>query len=275
MVTILKERKTSISKEPYVFTEAVKERMSRPVKIKKPMEVLAQNIEGIKKYCRAQNQDWVTMIVGSEGSGKSTMGQHLAEMFDHKFNMKKQMIYSYDKDYSYLDFIKKFTNKPFRANVFDEAVTELFSRDSQKAESKSIVKIFQLNRQLNHYNILILPSFWGIDKDIRERRVKSLIFVFSDPYRNSQRRYAYYSREKIMRISLNSESSKLFLSPKQFMKYYKPDFIESFPKMSVKKERAYIKFKKKNFQSFMDDLTAKSNLKRSKEKRELNKMKGE
>lgn len=275
MVTIKEKKKSGISKEPYIFTKAVEERMSRPVKKPKPMAILAKNIEGIKKLCRTQNQDWVTMIVGSEGSGKSTVGRHIAEMFDPKFNMKKQMIYSFNEEMSYIEFIKKFRNKPFKANIFDEGVTLLFSRDHQKAETKDAVKIFQMNRQLNHFNILIVPSFWGIDLDIRERRTKSLIFVFMDPRRNMQRRYAYYSRQKIVSISSNPKARFLFQTPNLFIKYFKPDFIESFPKMDKKKEKQYIKLKRDNFTSFMNDIENKHNVKKAKDKKAIEKLTGE
>lgn len=37
-------------------------------------DVLIHNYRKIRKYCESYNKDWVTLIVGEEGSGKSNMG---------------------------------------------------------------------------------------------------------------------------------------------------------------------------------------------------------
>jgi len=227
------------------------------------MHNLRYNVERIKRYCIKHNQDWIFLITGGEGSGKSTLGQHLAEMLDPKFNMKKQMVYSFDEEYSYFDFIKGFRHKPFRAVVFDEAVTALFSRDHAKSEVKDTVKLFNLNRQLNHFSILIVPSFWGMDVDLRERRSRTMLYVFQDQF-NFTHKYAYYSRRKIPNISMNSHARKLFLSSSLFIKHFKPDFMETFPKMTAKKEKEYKKFKTNHFDIFVDDLERKYQDKRNK-----------
>lgn len=237
----------------HFFSRAVEKRLSKTEEVFKPMQRLRHNIEGIKKHCRAQNQDWITMVVGGEGTGKSTIGRHIADMFDHKFQISKQMVYSFNDELGYLDFIDRYRRKPFRAVIFDEAVTSLFSRDHARGEIKDAVKMFNLNRQLNHFTILIVPSFWSIDLDLRERRTKSLIYVFMDPY-TSQRKFAYYSRLKVAGISSSGYARKIFLSPKLFLKHFKPDFVEAFPRMSKKKEEAYLKLKRDNFSTFLGEL---------------------
>lgn len=241
-----------------IFSKAVELRLDEVGDKYISMQRLRYNVEKIKDYCMTQNQDWIVLITGGEGSGKSTIGRHMAEMFDPKFSISKQMVYTFNEEYSYLDFINNFRNKPYRAVVFDEAVTALFARDHSKGEVRDAVKIFNLNRQLNHFSILIVPSFWGIDVDLRERRSRSLLYVFQDEY-NYRRRYAYYSRKKIPNISTNDMARKVFLSSSLFLKHFKPDFIEAFPKLTKGKEDAYKRLKISHFSSFMDKLDVKYN----------------
>lgn len=241
-----------------IFSKAVELRLDDIGDKYASMQRLRYNVEKIKQYCIAQNQDWIVLIVGGEGSGKSTIGRHVAEMFDPNFSIGKQMVYTFNEEYSYLDFIKNFRRKPYRAVVFDEAVTALFSRDHARGEVRDAVKIFNLNRQLNHFSILIVPSFWGIDVDLRERRSRSLLYVFQDEY-TYKRRFAYYSRKKIPNISSNEMARKIFLSSSLFLKHFKPDFIEAFPQLPKAKEDAYIRLKTDHFSSFMDDLDNKYN----------------
>lgn len=241
-----------------MFSKAVEIRLSDIGEKYVDMQRLRYNVEKIKQYCKDQNQDWIVLITGGEGTGKSTVGRHMAEMFDPKFDVETQMVYSFNEEYSYLKFIKDFRHKPYRAVVFDEAVTALFSRDHAKSEVRDAIKIFNLNRQLNHFSILIVPSFWSIDVDIRERRARSMLYVFQDEY-NYSRRFAYFSRKKIPNISSNDHARKVFLSSALFLKYFKPNFIEAFPKMSAEKELAYDVLKKDHFTTFIDELDDKYN----------------
>jgi len=241
---------------PYVFSEHVDNRMDVHKDKKVSLQKLRYNCEQIVKYCKAQNQDWIFLITGGEGTGKSTIGRHLAEILDPEFDMLSQMVYSFNEEYSYLDFIQNFRDKPYRSVLFDEAVTTLFARNHSSGTVVDAVKIFNMNRQLNHFSILIVPSFWGIDIDIRERRARTMLYVFQDEL-TFKRKYAYYSRRKIPNISNSDVARKLFASPSAFINLVKPNYVESFPKLGRRKEDTYIGLKADHFTTLIDKLDAK------------------
>jgi len=238
------------------LAEQVEMRLNCDVLKHKDLRRLRQIIPKVTAYCKRYNQDWIFMIAGGEGSGKSNIGLQLASIIDPEFDLSTQMVYSFAQEYSYLNFIHEFKDKPFRAVVFDEAVTALFSREHQKAEVRDAIKIFNMNRQLNHFSILIVPSFWSLDVDIRERRARTFIYVFQNEY-NFGRYYAYYSRKKIPLISTNDMARKTFLSSTLFMKTVTPNYVERFKRMPAELESKHLVMKRDYFEDMMVDMNTK------------------
>lgn len=240
----------------FSFADKVEERLEIVKEVPKSLLKMRYIVEKIKKYCIRFNQDWLFLICGGEGSGKSNLGIQLAYILDPDFEMDKQMVYSFNEDYPYLKFIQDFREKPFRTVVFDEAVTALFSREHQKSEVRDAIKIFNMNRQLNHFSILIVPSFWSMDVDIRERRARTFLYVFQNEF-NYKRYYAYYSRKKIPNISSDGNSRSLFLSPSLFLDHVKPNYVEPFPKMPEFIQGKYDGMKKDYFKEMLDNMAQK------------------
>ena len=228
------------------FSGRIASRVKRGVVVKKllPLDKLRPNIIRIKEFVKREDQDWVILIVGGEGSGKSTLALQIALLLDPLFDVRKQLIYNFkEEQYSYLEFLRNFKDKPLRSVVFDEAITSLFSRQHASKDNANIIKLFNMNRTYNHFSILVVPSFWSMDKDIRERRARTLLYVFQDRD-NYSRKYAYYSREKIADISSNDYLRKMFLSPKKFLRSIPPEYVEPFGPMGGQVWRDYIDMKR-------------------------------
>lgn len=236
--------------------DIVVDRMNKTKKRRGTLYKLQKNIAGIKAYCKSQNQDWVIIIAGLEGAGKSNLGIHVAVKFDRKFDMYKQMIYTFNEEASYLDFIKNYRNTPYATCLMDEAVTVLFSRDHASGEVKDAIKIFNMNRQLNHFSIIIAPSFWNLDLDIRERRARTLLYVFQNKT-TYKRYYAWYDKKQMIAISQSDTARKEFSSPAVFLSHFVPKFIEAFPLMPRKYRPIYNRFKRDNFDDFVDVISNK------------------
>lgn len=233
----------------FSFADVVERRLAVKTGKLPTLVKLRYMVDKMKELVETEDQDWVTIICGAEGSGKSNLAIQLASIFDPEFDIETQMVNSYSEDYSYMDYLKKYKDIKYKSVVFDEAVIALFSRESAKSGNINITKMFNMNRQLNHYSILTLPGFWSLEKDMRERRVRSLLYVFAEP-KTRVRKYAYYSREKVSKIVSNPGLRSLFLSPKRFMNSMKPNFVEPFPKMDIRYRRAYLARKKSGFNEF-------------------------
>ncbi len=230
-------------------------------KVKAPLEILQKNIDGIKEYCKEDEQDWVFMVVGAEGSGKSTLGLHLLSMLDPNVheNLKESMIYSFRGENGYLDFFAKYQDTPYKVTMFDEAVTALFSRDYNSKDSKYAIKLFKINRDCKHFNILIAPAFWDLDLDIRQRRTKTLLYTFKEKIQTQSKKkwihkFAFYSGEKIVQICNNGKARAAFRNPKEFFKIVKPDFIEHFYDVDPKLRNEYRDIKRQYRRDLVMDI---------------------
>ena len=216
-----------------------------------PLKVMHSNIKNIKKYCHEKNQDWVFMVVGAEGSGKSTMANHIAAALDPEYNVSESMIYTFKgEDHSYMGFLTQFQDTPWKVTNFDEAVTSLFSRNSNSRDVKEAIELFKINRDCNHFNVLVAPSFWDLDKDLRERRTKTVIYTYveiehlSGGRKRYHHKYAYFSGEKIIKLSNNKKARIAFRSPKDLFRVVRPDYMETFPVMPPAMEGEYLKNKR-------------------------------
>jgi len=217
------------------------------------MKSLQYTTKKIKEYCKGNKQDWVFFITGTEGSGKSTLASHIAKMLDPTYSADDSMIYSFrNGDHSLLHFMDSYRNTPYKVAWYDEAVTVLFSLRHNNKDCADAQEIFKISRDCQHYSLLVSPSFWDVVPDIRERRVKSLLYCFTEVYHPTQNRtqyihkYAYFSGDKIIKLSNNKRAKLAFRSPRELFRLVKPNFIEEFPDMDADFKTSYLSAKRTN-----------------------------
>ncbi|XHH53667.1 MAG: ABC family ATPase [Methanosarcina spindle-shaped virus 1] len=227
-----------------------------------PMANLTTTVKKAKQFCQDNNQDWVTFIVGNEGSGKSTLASHICTLFDPEMDIGESMIYSFNEGKnSLLEFYQRYKDTPYKVAWYDEAVTVLFSLRHSSRDSVDAQELFKIKRASRHFDVIVSPSFWDVVPDIRERRIKSLLYCYitvSHPTNHKSiyhRKYAYYSREKIVQLSANKKAKYAFSSPKSLFALVKPDFIEEFPGMSEEIEAEYLRCKRQHRDAVLDRIT--------------------
>lgn len=234
---------------------------------RKPLDLLKSNIKGIVELCRDEEQDWPFLIVGPEGVGKSTLAMWvchtIAEFTSVPFKLDDSYISSFDDrdsrgrpiKNSMVGFIDLYKNTPFLPLLYDEAVTILFSDDHATKESKLAKKSFIVKRDMCHFDILVAPSFYHIVKDIRERRVKTMLYCFRKKDPISKRyihKFAWFSSKEIAALSTLQKGREIFSEPDELMRRIRPKFIEEYPKMPDSMREEYLLFKR----SFRDDFFA-------------------
>lgn len=95
----------------------------------------------------------------------------------------------------------------------------MFSHRHSGKDSADVQELFKIKRDCRHYDILVSPSFWDIVPDIRERRIKSLLYCFTEVYHPTAGRtryrhmYAYYSGSKIIKLSGNKKKQNSLSGP--------------------------------------------------------------
>jgi len=126
-----------------------------------------KELAGTIKNTQRVDKDYIIIIDGGTGSGKSTIGIKLAIVGCPWFDLKKDIIFSRD------ELIEKIsTARPGSFILVDEAINILFKRDFATKKQKFIIKLLDMCRDRNLCLILCVPNFWSMDKHILEGRVK-------------------------------------------------------------------------------------------------------
>lgn len=112
------------------------------------------------------NRNWLAIITGETGSGKSwtaaKMGEDLSAMTNRPFS-SKNIVFEAD---ALLEFIQN--SKPRSVIVLDEAGVELAAREFMSQRNRSMGKVFQVFRYKQLALIWTLPDLSMIDIQIRK-----------------------------------------------------------------------------------------------------------
>lgn len=121
-----------------------------------------------------KDKDCVIAIDGKEGSGKSTFAFQIAKYVDPTFNLSR-IVFSPD------DFREAiYKAKKGQAIVFDEAFTGFSSRSSLSGINRVLVSLMMQMRQKNLFVLIVLPTFFLLDKYVALFRAKALFHVYEN-----------------------------------------------------------------------------------------------
>lgn len=195
--------------------------------------LLRIKLDNIKKIVK-RKWDAVFIIDGHERIGKSTLGMTAAwylsngELTIDNFAAGMQ------------DATDKIERLPDHSILFvDEGSLVFNSKDSMTREAKKLQKILDVVGQKNMIFIIVLPSFFDLNKNIATRRSRFLLHVYtgSDMIRG---KFCYFS---------TSKKRKLYeLGKKNYGSYTKPkaSWTGAFDDFKVPFHDEYIELKKKS-----------------------------
>ncbi len=128
--------------------------------------------EVIKQSLEKDDRDYVLVVDGAEGSGKSTLALQIGKYVDPSLDLSRVC---FDGD----SFQKAIINsKKGQCVIFDEAFVGLSSRSAVSRMNNTIVSMMMQMRQKNLFIIIVLPSFFLLDKYVAMWRCKYLIHVY-------------------------------------------------------------------------------------------------
>lgn len=159
-------------------------RVARPLSSKYSLERgysfnlrLGKNLEFWRKAVRNQNMDFSLVIDGKEGSGKTVLGQQVAEFFDidGELDLNTQICFTPKQ------FEKAVLSlKQFKSIVWDEARSGLNRRRSTQKVNTQITDMLSRCRRRNLFLIIIMPAFYDMDLNVAVHRTRALIHVWYD-----------------------------------------------------------------------------------------------
>lgn len=144
------------------------------------------------------DKDCIIAIDGEEGSGKSWLALQWAKYIDPSFNLNR-VVFTPEE---FRDAIYK--AKKGQSIVFDEAFTGFSSRAGLSSVNKTLVSLMMQVRQKNLFIVIVLPTFFLLDKYISLFRTRILVHV----YQNKGRRgfFRVYSKFKKRELILNRKA---------------------------------------------------------------------
>ncbi len=153
-----------------------------------------KELSNIKENLQKEDRDFVLCIDGNEGAGKSTLALQIGRFIDSTLDLERIC-------FSAEQFKKQIMNaKKGQVVIYDEAFTGLSSRASLSGINRMLISLMMQMRQKNLFVIVVLPTFFLLDKYVAVFRAKVLINV----YENKSRRgyYMVYNRSKKKRLYL-------------------------------------------------------------------------
>jgi len=171
--------------------------------------VLRNELDKVRYRVLKKDFDFVTIIDGREGSGKSVLGMQMGAYLDPDFSLDNIVFTSEE-------FIKKIKDPKTKKGaciMLDEAFNAINSRASMTEVNRSMGAVATEMRQKNLFIIIILPSFFDLDKQFAIHRASSLIHVYlKDDVERGQ--FIIFPRQQKLHLYLNGKKTYNYSKPK-------------------------------------------------------------
>ena len=196
-------------------------------------DMLLKNLLASKK---AIKNDWDMFFVvdGQEGVGKSVLAQQIGVICDPTLCLERIT-------FSAATFKKAILSaKKYQCVIFDEAYGSLASRRAMSLTNHMLVDMMAEIRQKNLFVILVLPSFFELDKYPAIHRCRCLIHVYHHRFqRGFFRLYSYKKKRTMYLLGKKIYNYKCVKSSfrGRFMNFYVVD-KENYKEKKLKSLRA-------------------------------------
>jgi len=145
-----------------------------------------------------KDKDCFLVIDGREGSGKSTLALQIGKYVDPSLDLDR-VVFSPEK---FREVVYK--AKKGQCIIYDEAFTGLSSRASLSMINRVLISLTMQMRQKNLFIIIVLPTFFMLDKYIALFRARALVHVFESKgtrgyfklYNSRLKKYLYLAGQK-------------------------------------------------------------------------------
>ena len=198
---------------------------------------LQRNADIIKEQINKADMDFVGIVDGFEGVGKSVLAMQLGYYVDPTLDISR-ICFTADE----------FKNAVLKAKkgqcvIYDEAITGAFSREAIMQMNVILIKMMAQIRQKNLFMLLVLPSFFDLDKNLAVWRSKFLIHCHfgKENYQRGFFKFANLQKKKEIYI----EGKQLYKYPREL---YKWNFWGRFTKFYPLDEELYKSKKAKSLQ---------------------------
>lgn len=187
--------------------------IGEPYRTIKPYgEYFERMILKIREHIENNDDDYLLLMAGKTGTGKSTQGLHALDIYlsVEKLEQLKYNLVSQSKEtFATNQHIISTSSKP-RALIFDEA--NVSKRQAMTRFNNDLLDLYYANRGLNIFHIWCNPSMDIIDLPFIEERINGVLYfpesnksarkVMIREEIDSFRHYYYFNKDDIKKIYL-------------------------------------------------------------------------
>lgn len=208
------------------------------------MKLLEKNLDGIKEFLR-QDNDWLHVNFGYQGTGKSTLLIRMCQAIDPDF-CHERITFTPEQ---FLNALRTATY--YQAICADEGATIWFCRNLMSSEVRDSTEILSMIRAKRLFIGINIDSPTILDKYILYTRGRSATRI------RSKGRFDFFSKRRMRSIKI---------LPDKKIIWPRPNFSDDWQKLGGKFWNDYMKIKMKFLNQRLDDKIEKySNLIGSKE----------
>jgi len=191
---------------------------------------LKSNLDILRVHIK-KDWDYILLVDGREGSGKSILAQITGKYLDPGLDIDR-IVFTPEEFVEAVKIAKK-----FQCVIYDEAYGGLSSRGTMTELNKTIVRMLTEIRQKNLFIIIVMPCFFDLDKYVALWRSCALLHVRVEKMTRGFFSFYTYNKKK-----------SLYVTGKQYYNYAKPapNFFGSFTNQYVVSEAEYRKKKRES-----------------------------
>jgi len=191
-----------------------------------------------------KDKDCFLCVDGKEGAGKSTLALQIGKYVDPTLDLSRVV---FDAE-SFRQAI--FKAKKGQVVIFDEAFTGLSSRAALSGINKTLVSLMMQMRQKNLMVIMVLPTFFMLDRYAALFRAKALIHVYEN---KGVRGYFRLYNSKLKKLLYLAGKKDYSYSSKIVRTRFKGRFYGKFALGDEAQEKKYRKKKEKALEATEKD----------------------
>lgn len=170
----------------------------------------ARQLDRVKKLIAEKDRDFLMVICGDEGSGKSLLASEICYYVDRTFDESRMCL----TPQAFIDAINKCSKG--QAICFDEAYTGLSSTGTMSSINKVLREYLMEMRKKNLFVVLCIPSFFYLDRYCALHRARALFrtyFIHGKPGA-----YMCYNRKKMKLLYLYGKRKLSYKYPRVSIK---------------------------------------------------------
>ena len=159
-------------------------------------------LDKVKKNNEKRDEDYVILIDGYEGTGKSTLAQHIGRYLDNSLNLNKICMTADEFKQAIINA------KKCDCIIYDEAVMGLSSSDSITRIGRLLKSMMMQMRQKNLFVIIIIPTYFELNKYAVLSRAKGLFRTYKSKGRKGF--FVAYNQEDMKKMYLKGKRTHTY-----------------------------------------------------------------